>query len=199
MSSEDINKGRRRLLTNTVAVVGAAGVAGAAVPFIKMWQPSARALAAGAPVEVNIGKLLPGQRLTTEWRGKPVWIVRRTPEMLQGMAELNDVLRDPDSEVDQQPDFARNPHRSMKEELLVLVGLCTHLGCSPKFVPEMTAQPFDSDWKGGFFCPCHNSRFDLAGRVFEGVPAPTNLEVPPYTFLDDDRLMIGVAPGGGAA
>ena len=199
MSSEGINKGRRRLLTGSVAVVGAAGVVGAAIPFIKMWQPSARARAAGAPVEVAIDKLEPGQMLQAEWRGRPVWIVRRTEQMLAGLERHEDQLRDPRSEAaDQQPEYAANQYRSIKPDILVLLGVCTHLGCSPKYVPEMEPQPFDPSWDGGFFCPCHNSRFDLAGRVYQGVPAPLNLEVPPYSFVSDDRLLIGVGEQGAA-
>lgn len=197
MSSDGVNRGRRRFLTGTVVVVGGLGAVGAAVPFIKMWQPSARAKAAGAPVEVNISKLEPGQLLQAEWRGQPVWIVNRSKTMLDTLDDNRDRLRDPESEnADQQPGYAQNQFRSVKPELLVLLGICTHLGCSPKFVPEMTPQPFDTDWNGGFFCPCHNSRFDLAGRVYAGVPAPSNLKVPPYTFLDNNRVLIGVDPQG---
>lgn len=200
MSSEGVNKSRRRLLTGTVAVVGGAGVVAAAIPFVKMWQPSARARAAGAPVEVSISKLEPGQMLQVEWRGRPVWIVKRTDAMLAALEGHDDQLRDPDSEVvEQQPEYATNKYRSIKPDLLVLLGVCTHLGCSPKFVPEMEPQPFDEQWNGGFFCPCHNSRFDLSGRVYAGVPAPTNLEVPPYSFLDENRLLIGVSPDEGVA
>jgi ubiquinol-cytochrome c reductase iron-sulfur subunit len=199
MSSEGVNNSRRRFLTGTVSVVGGIGVVGAAIPFIKMWQPSARARAAGANVEVVIDKLAAGQMLKAEWRGQPVWIVRRTPEMLDALPSLRENLRDPDSEiVDQQPEYARNQYRSVQPEVLVLLGVCTHLGCSPRFVPEVEPQPFDPDWKGGFFCPCHNSRFDLAGRVYQGVPAPVNLKVPPHSFLDEGRILIGVGPEGAA-
>ena len=196
MSSEEVDKGRRRMLIGTVGAVGAVGVIGAAVPFIKMWEPSARARAAGAPVELSIGKLRPGQMLKAEWRGKPIWVLRRTEKMLETLDQHQDRLRDPASETEQQPKYAQHAHRSVegKEEYLVLVGLCTHLGCSPKFVPEMEPQPFDENWSGGFFCPCHSSRFDLAGRVYEGVPAPLNLEVPPYAYLDDERIVIGMGP-----
>ncbi len=199
MSNDDVSQGRRRFLTGTVSVVGGLGAAAAAVPFIKMWEPSARAKAAGAPVEVAIDKLEAGQLLQVEWRGQPVWIVNRTKAMLDVLPQVRDRLQDPDSEnTDQQPDYAHNEYRSVKPDTLVLLGICTHLGCSPKFVPEMTSQPFDSDWKGGFFCPCHSSRFDLAGRVFSGVPAPANLQVPPHTYLDQSRLLIGVNPEGAA-
>jgi ubiquinol-cytochrome c reductase iron-sulfur subunit len=199
MANQGVNPGRRRFLTATTAVVGGAGAIAAAVPFIASWQPSARAELAGAPVTENIAKLEPGQRLTLTWRGQPVFVIRRTPEQIQVLPSLDARLRDPNSDVvDQQPDYAKNPHRSVKPEYLVLVGLCTHLGCVPLFRPEVQAEPFDADWKGGFYCPCHNSRFDLAGRVFEGVPAPTNLRVPPYHFVDDNTLIIGVDPKGAA-
>jgi ubiquinol-cytochrome c reductase iron-sulfur subunit len=199
MANQDVNPGRRRFLTATTAVVGGAGAVVAAVPFIKSWQPSARAQVAGAPVTEDIGKLEVGQRLVVQWRGQPVWIIRRTPEMLAALPSQDPRLRDPKSEnPEQQPDYARNPHRSIKPEIAVLVGTCTHLGCSPLFRPELVPQPFDNDWKGGFYCPCHNSRFDLAGRVYEGVPAPTNLKVPPYRFVDENRIEIGVNPEGAA-
>lgn len=199
MANHEVNTGRRRFLTATTAVVGGAGAVVAAVPFIKSWQPSARAQVAGAPVTEDISKLEVGQRLIVPWRGQPVWIIRRTPEMLAALPSQNDRLRDPESEnPEQQPEYAKNLHRSIKPEISVLVGTCTHLGCSPRFVPELVPQPFDADWKGGFYCPCHNSRFDLAGRVYEGVPAPTNLKVPPYRFIDDNRIEIGVNPEGAA-
>jgi ubiquinol-cytochrome c reductase iron-sulfur subunit len=199
MANQDVNPGRRRFLTATTAVVGGAGAAVAAIPFIKSWQPSARAQVAGAPVTEDIGKLEVGQRLVVQWRGQPVWIIRRTPEMLAALPSQDPRLRDPKSEnPEQQPDYARNAHRSIKPEIAVLVGTCTHLGCSPLFRPELVPQPFDNDWKGGFYCPCHNSRFDLAGRVYEGVPAPTNLKVPPYRFIDENRIEIGVNPEGAA-
>lgn len=199
MANQDVNPGRRRFLTATTAVVGGVGAVAAAVPFIKSWQPSARAQVAGAPVTEDISKLEVGQRLIVQWRGQPVWIIRRTPEMLAALPGQNARLRDPDSEnPDQQPAYAQNPTRSIKPEIAVLVGTCTHLGCSPLFKPELVPQPFDADWKGGFYCPCHNSRFDLAGRVYQGVPAPTNLKVPPYRFVDDNRIEIGVNPQGAA-
>lgn len=199
MSSGGVNNSRRRFLTGTVTVVGGLGAIGAAVPFIKMWQPSERAKAAGAPVEIAIDKLQPGQILKAEWRGRPVWVVYRTEAMLAELPELRDRLRDPDSEVtSQQPPYARNEFRSIKPDFLVLLGVCTHLGCSPQYIPEMTAQPFDPNWEGGFFCPCHSSRFDMAGRVFQGVPAPVNLEVPPHSYVDETRILIGVGPQGAA-
>lgn len=197
MSSEGVNKGRRRFLTGTVSVVGGVGVVGAAIPFIKMWQPSARAKAAGANIEVMIDKLQPGQMMKAEWRGQPVWIIRRTNEMLDSLPALRERLRDPDSDnTDQQPEYARNEHRSINPEILVMLAVCTHLGCSPAFAPEVAPQPFDPDWQGGFFCPCHSSRFDIAGRVYQGVPAPVNLLVPPHSFLDENRILIGVGPEG---
>ena len=202
MANEGVNSGRRRFLTATTAVVGAVGVGVAAVPFIKSWKPSARAQVAGAPVEVDISNLEQeaGMLMIVQWRGKPVWIYKRTPEQLAALPTLDGRLRDPASEnADQTPAFAKNETRSIKPEIAVIVGICTHLGCSPKHIPELQAQPFDAEWKGGFYCPCHNSRFDLAGRVFQGVPAPANLEVPPYHFLDDTRIVVGVAPSEGAA
>lgn len=197
MSTDGADNNRRRFLVAATSVVGAVGVAGAAVPFLASWWPSARAQAAGAPVEADISKLEPGAMLTVEWRGKPVWIVRRTQETLDNLSRLEDKLRDPNSEVDQQPPYAKNEYRSRKPEYLVCVGICTHLGCSPTFRPEIAPPDLGPDWLGGFFCPCHGSRFDLAGRVYAGVPAPTNLVVPPYTYLTETRILIG--KDGGAA
>ena len=195
MAEQGVNNGRRRFLTATTAVVGGVGALYAAVPFVKSWQPSARARVAGAPVEQDIGKLEVGQRLIVQWRGEPVWITRRTPEMLAALAGLDGRLRDPNSDnLDQQPEYARTATRSIKAEVLVLVGICTHLGCSPLFRPEMVAEPFDPEWKGGFFCPCHGSKFDMAGRVYQGVPAPTNLRVPPHMYASDTRIVVGVNP-----
>jgi ubiquinol-cytochrome c reductase iron-sulfur subunit len=199
MANEGVNPGRRRFITATTAVVGGVGVAFAAVPFIKSWNPSAKAQVAGAPVEVDLSRIEPGQRHMVQWRGQPVWIIRRTDTVLSSLPGLKERLRDPDSQVvDQQPGYAQNDHRSIRPEWMVLVGLCTHLGCAPLYVPEMIPQPFDGQWQGGFFCPCHNSRFDMAGRVYQGVPAPTNLRVPPYRFLDDNLIQIGVNPEGAA-
>jgi ubiquinol-cytochrome c reductase iron-sulfur subunit len=199
MANDELHSGRRRFLTTTTAVVGAVGVGLAAVPFITSWKPSARAQVAGAPVDVNISKIdnEPGMRMIVMWRGKPVWIFRRTPEQLAALPALDVRLKDPKSDnPDQTPAFARNQDRSIKPELAVIVGICTHLGCVPGYVPEMLPQPFDPNWQGGFYCPCHQSRFDLAGRVFNGVPAPSNLEIPPYHFVDDTHLIIGVPPKG---
>jgi ubiquinol-cytochrome c reductase iron-sulfur subunit len=199
MANQAVNPGRRRFLTATTAVVGGAGALAAAVPFIASWQPSDRAKVAGAPVTEDISKLEPGQRIIVQWRGQPVWVIRRTPEQLAVLATQDARLRDPASDnTDQQPAYAKNPHRSVRPEIAVLVGTCTHLGCSPLFRPELQPQPFDNEWQGGFYCPCHNSRFDLAGRVYQGVPAPTNLLVPPYKFLDENRITIGVHPEGAA-
>ncbi len=195
MSSDGVNSNRRNLLIAT-AGVGALGVVGASVPFIKMWLPSERAKAAGAPISIDISKLNAGQKIDALWRGKPVWVVRRTTEMLDGLDLHREDLKDPDSEnPDQQPDYATNPTRSRTPEYLVVLGVCTHLGCSPKFVPELEPQSFDQEWNGGFFCPCHNSRFDLAGRVYNGVPAPTNLSIPPHFFEDENTIVIGLEGG----
>jgi ubiquinol-cytochrome c reductase iron-sulfur subunit len=170
-------------------VVGAVGAGFTAVPFIASWQPSARAQAAGAPVEADISKLQPGQKMTVEWRGKPVWIIRRSPEQVQDLESLNGQLRDPNSDEPQQPIYVKNIHRSIRPEISILIGICTHLGCSPTYRPEMGT--ISDDWKGGFFCPCHSSRFDLAGRVYQSVPAPTNLVVPPHRYVNDNVVIIG--------
>lgn len=192
MSNDAVNHTRRRVLVGLTSAVGAAGVVGAATPFVKSWQPSARARAAGAPVRANIGKIDPGQRITVEWRGVPVYIVRRTEQALDTLDQVEPRLRDPESEEDQQPEYARNRHRSRKEEFLILVGLCTHLGCAPSYRPDVGAEDLGGEsWLGGFFCACHGSRFDMAGRVFRGVPAPSNLEVPPHMFESDSVVLIG--------
>lgn len=196
MSNDGVNKGRRRVLTAMTSVVGAAGAVGAAVPFVGSWNPSAKAKAAGAPVEVNISKLEPGQMVTVEWRGKPVYVVRRTPEILDGLKVMESELRDPSSEKSVQPEYAQNLVRSIKEEIVVLLGLCTHLGCAPGFQPEVGSVDIGSVvWQGGFFCKCHGSKFDLAGRVLKGVPAPINLEVPPHKYLSDNVILIGEDQG----
>ena len=194
---EPVNQGRRRFLTATTAVVGAVGAATAAVPFIKSWNPSARAKLAGAPITADISALAEGQRLVLEWRGQPIWIVRRSKQMLDVLPTLDDRLRDPKStNLDQQPEYAKNEFRSIKPEISVLVGLCTHLGCSPEMKAEIKPEPFDPQWKGGYFCPCHKSRFDMAGRVFQGVPAPTNLVVPPHYYENDTTIVVGLDPQG---
>lgn len=190
-----VDRSRRRFLTATATVVGGVGAAFVAVPFLKSWSPSERAQAAGAPVEADISKLEEGAMMTVEWRGKPVWLVRRTEKMLADLPALNDQLTDPRSEMaSQQPQYAQNASRSIKPEVLVLVGICTHLGCAPTFRPELAPADLGPEWRGGFFCPCHGSRFDLAGRVYKGAPAPSNLEVPAYRYLSDSRLLIGVDP-----
>ncbi len=194
MSAQGVDLRRRRFLTAAVTVVGGVGTAFLAVPFIASMQPSARAQAAGAPVEVDIGKIEPGQLLRVEWRGKPVWILRRTPEALATLEKVSGELRDPGSEESDQPEACKNPGRSLKPEFFIAVGICTHLGCSPAFRPEPGGD-IGPDWLGGFFCPCHGSRFDFAGRVYAGVPAPLNLEIPPYVFLTDTRILIGATGG----
>lgn len=192
MADNGVNKGRRRFLVGATTVVGAVGAVGAAVPFLASWQPSARALAAGAPVSADISKLEIGQQITVEWRGKPVWVVRRSEEMIEQTRNISpDRLRDPESEAQQQPAYVDGVLRSIRPEIVVLVGICTHLGCSPTFRPEPGAADLGGDWPGGYFCPCHGSRFDLAGRVFTGVPAPLNLEVPPHRYDGDSVLVIG--------
>jgi ubiquinol-cytochrome c reductase iron-sulfur subunit len=195
MNQDGVDKGRRRFLTATTAVVGGIGAVYAAVPFLASWKPSAKAQAAGAPVEIDVGKLEPGQRLNVEWRGRPVWVVRRTPEMLDRLKQVEGVLADPNSEMQQQPEYAQNPSRAIKPEYFVVIGLCTHLGCSPLYRPEVGAADLGGDWPGGFFCPCHGSKFDMAGRVFKNVPAPTNLVVPPYQYVDDDTILVGEDQG----
>lgn len=200
--NDPVNTGRRRFLSATTAVVGAVGVGFAAVPFIKSWNPSARAKLAGAPVLADISALQEGQRLVMEWRGQPIWIVKRSKAILEALHGLDGRLRDPESKVtDQQPAYVlkQNPEfRSIRAEVSVLVGLCTHLGCSPEMVAEIRPEPFDPEWKGGYFCPCHKSRFDMSGRVFDGVPAPKNLLVPPHHYQDDATIIIGVDPQGAA-
>jgi len=191
MSGDKPNTGRRRFLTAATSVVGAVGTGFVLVPFISSMQPSAKARAAGAPVRADISKLESGQMIRVKWRGKPVWLVRRTDTMLDDLPTLDGQLRDPDSLQPQQPAYATNAFRSIKPELLVTVGICTHLGCSPTYRPDVAPADLGPDWVGGFFCPCHGSRFDLAGRVFKGVPAPLNLEIPPHRYLSDTELVIG--------
>ena len=193
MSSDGVNTGRRKFLTAATSVVGVAGAVGVAVPFLGSWKPSAKAKAAGAPVKADIGKLEPGQMIVVEWRGKPVYVMHRTAEQVADLPKLDGMLKDPNSEISDQPAYISDVGRSLKPEILVLVGLCTHLGCAPKFRPEVGAADLGGDeWLGGFFCPCHGSKFDLAGRVYSGVPASTNLVVPPYSFEGDNVLVIGV-------
>jgi ubiquinol-cytochrome c reductase iron-sulfur subunit len=198
MSSEGVDLKKRRFLTATTAVVGAVGVGFAAVPFLANWNPSERAKAAGAPEEADVSGLEAGALLRVKWRGKVCWVVHRTPEMLKDLPTLDPELADPNSDVaSQQPPYCKNPVRSIKPEYWVAVGICTHLGCSPTYRPEVAPEDLGPDWKGGFYCPCHGSRFDLAGRVFKGVPAPTNLVIPPHHYLSDKVILIGV--DGGAA
>lgn len=194
MTDDSTNTGRRRFLVGSTSVVGAAGVVGAAVPFIGSWNPSAKARAAGAPVRVDVSRLQPGEMLgpIPAWRGRPIFVIRRTEESLNVLNEDPGRLADPDSEDPEQPDYAANEHRSREPEILVLVGLCPHLFCSPTPHIEVRPQPFDSEWRGGFFCPCHGSRFDLAGRVYAGSPASRNMQVPPYSYESDNVLIIGV-------
>ncbi len=197
MSNAPVNNGRRRFLTASTAVVGGIGAAAVAVPFIKSWNPSEKAKAAGAPVEVDISKIEEGQLVRVEWRGKPVWVVRRSQSTLDELDSISDKLRDPESQQEQQPGYAQNHYRSIKPEFFVAVGICTHLGCSPTYLPDSFSEQVQGV-KSGFFCPCHGSKFDLAGRVFQGVPAPLNLVVPEYSYLSDTRIIIGVSHGGDA-
>jgi len=196
MSEQTIDLKKRRFLTQATSVVGAVGVGFVAWPFLSTWNPSARAKAAGAPIEVNIKKLKEGQLVRVLWRKKPVWIFRRDKTTLSNLSTLDGILTDPSSsETSQQPEYAKNIHRSINPEVAVIVGVCTHLGCSPTYRPELGAADLGGDaWKGGFYCPCHGSKFDLAGRVYAGVPAPTNLVIPPYHFVSDSLIQIGVDP-----
>ena len=191
MKKEGVDKSKRQFLTSALTVVGAVGAGYLAVPFLAQMQPSVKAMAAGAPVEVDISKMEPGQLLRVAWRGKPVWILNRTPEVLQTLKMLDSELSDPLSEESIQPPYTKNPVRAIKPEIFVAIGLCTHLGCSPTYRPEIAPADLGEKWKGGFFCPCHGSWFDLAGRVYRGVPAPTNLEIPPYRFVNDTLIIIG--------
>ncbi len=193
MSTDGVDNSRRRFLTAATSVVGAVGTVGIAIPFISSMNPSERAKAAGAPVEVDISKLEVGGMVTVEWRGKPVWVLRRTKETMSNLEGMADKLADPNSDATQQPEYAKNLYRSRTDypEVVVMVGICTHLGCSPKYRPEMAPADLGADWKGGFFCPCHGSKFDLAGRVFSGVPAPTNLVIPPHMYLSKSVILVG--------
>lgn len=190
MATDEIDQKRRDFLVKASATMGAVGVIATAVPFVASMLPSEDVVTAGAPIKVDISKLKPGEQLTVMWRGKPIWIVHRTKEALESLNTDESQLRDPNSSIDQQPAYARNKFRSIKPEILVLVGICTHLGCIPTYRPDQgSIQP---KWPGGFYCSCHGSKFDMAGRVFKGVPAPINLEVPSYSFIDDKTLLIGV-------
>jgi ubiquinol-cytochrome c reductase iron-sulfur subunit len=194
MSNAPVNSGRRKFLTLTTGVVGAVGAAAVAVPFVKSWSPSEKAKAAGAPVSVDISKIQPGQLIRVEWRGKPVWVVSRTPKIIEELASINDKLRDPNSEEPQQPEYATNASRSLKPELFIAVGICTHLGCSPTYLPDSFNEQVEGV-ESGFFCPCHGSKFDMAGRVFQNVPAPLNLVIPPHYYVSDTTVLIGEDKG----
>ena len=193
--SDGVDLGRRRFLGAATGVTSAVGIAFAAVPFLASWKPSARAQALGAPVEVDISKLDDGALLRVEWRGKPVWVLKRTPEMLERLSQADEMVRDPTSDQPQQPEYAANKLRSIKPEVLVVIGTCTHLGCSPTPRFEFGAEDLGADWPGGFFCACHGSKFDLAGRVWKGVPAPLNLVVPPHKYIDDATVLVGEDEG----
>lgn len=191
MSNNQVDQGKRRFLVAATTAAGGVAAASVAVPFIASWFPSAKARAAGAPVEVDISKLEDGQLITQEWRGKPVWVLKRTPEMLASLKSVEVSLADPRSEGSDQPEDCKNEGRSIKPDLWVATGLCTHLGCSPTLRKEVAPADLGADWKGGFYCPCHGSKFDLAGRVFAGAPAPKNLDIPPHKYLSETLLLIG--------
>lgn len=193
MSQDAVDQSKRRFLVALTATTGAVGAAGIAVPFVKSMSPSARAQAAGAPVEVDISKMQPGELVIVEWRKKPVWIVKRTDKNLADLSSLDGKLTDAASKSSKQPSYAENEHRSRPEEknVLVMVGICTHLGCSPKHFPDLAPAGFEDGWVGGFYCPCHGSTFDLAGRVYKGAPAPSNLEIPKYKFLNKTTILVG--------
>ncbi len=191
MSEQVVDKRRRLFLTAAATAVTGVGAVYVAVPFLSSMNPSDRAKAAGAPVEADISKLEPGQLIRVEWRGKPVWVLKRTQEVLAQIAGMTEKLRDPESNESEQPDSCKNIGRSIKPEVFLAVGICTHLGCSPTFRPDVAPEDLGPDWEGGFFCPCHGSLFDLSGRVYSGVPAPLNLVVPPHKYLTDSRILIG--------
>lgn len=193
--TEEADLTRRQFLTVATAVTGGVGAVLAATPFVASFKPSARAQALGAPVEVDISKVDPGALLKVEWRGQPVWVLRRTEEMLARLGATEGELRDPASEESDQPGYAQNAHRSITPEYLVVVGSCTHLGCAPMARFELGPPDLGADWKGGFYCPCHGSKFDLSGRVWKGVPAPLNLAVPPHRFITEGTLLIGTDTG----
>jgi ubiquinol-cytochrome c reductase iron-sulfur subunit len=197
MNADEMDMGRRRFLTVTTSVIGGIGAAFVAFPFAASWEPSVRARALGAPVEVDISKIEPGQKITVAWRGQPVFVVHRTKEELENLKLVTSYLRDPDSKESVQPKYADNPYRSEKPEIFVVIGICTHLGCVPLYKPEIKS--VDATWEGGFFCPCHGSKYDMAGRVYKGVPAPLNLPVPPYQFLSDSKILVGEDVKQGAA
>jgi len=194
-ADQAVDSKKRWFLLGATGVVGGVGAVTAATPFVMSFWPSARARAAGAPVEVDVSKVEAGQLITVEWRGKVCWVLNRTKAMLASLPKLNDRLADPNSNVDQQPANCKNEHRSIKDSMWVAIGICTHLGCSPTFRPDVAPADLGPEWLGGFFCPCHQSKFDLAGRVYRGMPAPTNLVIPPYKFLSDAKIVIGVGEG----
>ncbi|WP_153015346.1 ubiquinol-cytochrome c reductase iron-sulfur subunit [Ventosimonas gracilis] len=197
MQPDSVNPGRRRFLVAATSVVGAAGAVGAAVPFVGSWFPSAKAKAAGAPVKVNISKIEVGQQMVAEWRGQPVFILRRNDETIANLGKLaaNGELSDPNSQASSQPAYVNPENRAIKPEVLVLIGICTHLGCSPSFRPEVAPADLGKEWLGGYFCPCHGSRYDLAGRVYKAQPAPLNLPVPPHSYESDDVIVVGIDQG----
>ncbi|MGB4882660.1 MAG: ubiquinol-cytochrome c reductase iron-sulfur subunit [Neisseria sp.] len=191
MDNKKINQGRRRFLTLATAGAGAVATAGVAVPFLASFSPSEKAKAAGAPVELDISKVEAGQMMTAEWQGKPIWVLNRTEAQQKEVPALNGEMADPTSEVEHQPEYCKNELRSIKPNIFVAIGICTHLGCSPTYRPDLAPADLGASWKGGFFCPCHGSKFDLAGRVYKGVPAPTNLVIPPYKYLTDATILVG--------
>ena len=191
MDNKEINQGRRRFLTLATAGAGGVAAVGVAAPFLASWFPSEKAKAAGAPIEVDISKIEAGQLMTVEWQGKPIWVLNRTEAQQKSIPAQDGEMADPSSDVDHQPEYCKNELRSIKDNIFVVVGICTHLGCSPTFRPDVAPADLGASWKGGFFCPCHGSKFDLAGRVFKGVPAPTNLIVPPYKYLTDATILVG--------
>ena len=199
MADGNVNTGKRRFLIGATSVVGGVGAVAAGTPFVLSLFPSERARAAGAPVEQDIAKMEPGQQITLEWRGRVVWVINRTPAMLATLPKLTARLADPNSDVPQQPPYCKNEHRSIKPEYLIAVGICTHLGCSPTYRPDVGPADLGPECLGGFFCPCHQSKFDLAARVYRGVPAPTNLVIPPHRFLTPTRIQVGVGEDGKSA
>lgn len=195
MSNDGVNKGRRRLLVGATSALGAVGAVGVAVPFVASWHPSAKARAAGAPARADISKLEPGQQMIVEWRGRPVWIVRRGDEALANLEQMNERVADPNSERADQPSYIpKTAVRALRPDIVVLIGICTHLGCSPTYRPDIAPADLGDQWLGGFFCPCHGSRFDLSGRVYRAQPAPTNLVIPPHAYQDENTLIIGIDP-----
>lgn len=192
MAKDEIDPERRKFLTAATGVVGGLGLGLASIPFVGSWLPSAKAKSLGAPVEVDLNKIEEGQKITVAWRGQPIFIVHRSDKVVENLRNVDDLLRDPFSEQAQQPPYITEPYRSIKDKFLVLLGICTHLGCVPLYRPKEGS--VGVDWQGGFFCPCHGSKFDLAGRVYKGVPAPSNLQVPPYRYLNDSVVIIGEDP-----